>query len=151
MTETRAAADAPLRLLAEDADDLSVISAALQDAVLKIGDITFEPKARRLTLALNRFRWEKGVKRPERVRSGLQLNGVLKVQARNLRRDARNAVLSLLDVTFEPSGAPEDPGGAVILRFAGDGDMRAQVEALDVALADVSPPWPARRAPSHEA
>ena len=50
-------ADAPpLRLLAQDADDLAVLSAALQDAVAKIGDIAFEPSARRLTVAFNRFR-----------------------------------------------------------------------------------------------
>ncbi len=42
----------PLRLLAEDAEDLEVISAALQDAVAKVGDINFEPAARRLTIAL---------------------------------------------------------------------------------------------------
>jgi hypothetical protein len=146
MSETRA-----LRLLAEDVEDLKVISAALQDAVVKIGDIVFEPGARRLTLALNRFRWENGVKRPERVRAGLQLGGVLNVQSRKLRRDAKGAVVSLLDVTFEPSEAPENPGGAVVLRFAGDADLRATVELLDVALADVSDPWPARRAPVHEA
>jgi len=51
------AAPEPLRLLAQDADDLAVISAALQDAVARIGDIRFEASARRLTVALNRFRW----------------------------------------------------------------------------------------------
>ena len=55
MSETK-----PLRLLAQDADDLDVISAAVQDAVLKIGDIDYEPKAKRLTVALNRYRWEAG-------------------------------------------------------------------------------------------
>ena len=49
---------APLRLLAEDAEDLKVIAAALQDAVGKIGDISYEPGAQRLTLAFNRYRWE---------------------------------------------------------------------------------------------
>jgi hypothetical protein len=140
----------PLRLLAEDADDLKVLSAAVQDAVLKIGDIVYEPQGRQLTIALNRFRWENGVRRPERVRAGLQFGGVLNVRSRKLRRDAKGAVVSLLDVTFEPSGAAEDPGGAVILRFSGDADLRLEVEALDAALADVSAPWPARRAPAHE-
>ena len=69
------ATPAPLRLLAQDADDLAVISAAVQDAVCKVGDIAFEPKARRLTIAFNRYRWEAGG--GERVRSGLQLGGVL--------------------------------------------------------------------------
>ena len=40
----------PLRLLAEDADDLHIISAALQDAILRPVDIAWEPQARRVTL-----------------------------------------------------------------------------------------------------
>ena len=137
----------PLRLLAEDAQDLQIISAALQDAVLKVGDILHEPGPRRLTLVLNRFRWEAG--RRERVRAALQLGGVLEVQARRIRQDARAAVLSLLAVAFEPEGQPEDPGGWVVLTFAGGGDLRARVEALDAVLVDLSAPWPTPRAPRH--
>ena len=81
----------PLRLLAEDADDLRVISAALQDAVAKLGDIHWQAPARILTVALNRFRWEAGQR--ERVRAALQLGGVMSVQARKLRRDAPGAVV----------------------------------------------------------
>lgn len=134
-----------LKLLAEDADDLAVISAALQDAVAKIGDISYEPSRRRLTIGFNRFRWE--AKDGERIRSGLQLGGVMGVQSRRLRRDARDAVLSLLGVTFEPG---EAPGGVVVLTFAGGGELRAEVECLDAALADVSAPWPTPRRPAHE-
>jgi|SRR5215217_1847520 len=138
----------PLRLLAQDADDLSVISAALQDAVARIGDIAFEPSARRLTIAFNRYRWEAGGKTRERVRSGLQLGGVLSVQSRKLRRDARSAVVELLSLSFEPG---EAPGGAVVFTFAGGGDLRAEVECLEAVMADVSAAWPTPRAPAHEA
>ncbi|HYE45749.1 MAG TPA: DUF2948 family protein [Caulobacter sp.] len=134
-----------LKLLAEDADDLAVISAALQDAVAKVGDISYEPARRRLTIGFNRFRWE--VDGGERIRSGLQLGGVMLVQSRRLRREAREAVLSLLGVTFEPG---EPPGGVVVLTFAGGGELRAEVECLDAALADVSAPWPTPRRPAHD-
>jgi len=134
----------PLRLLAEDAEDLKVISAALQDAVAKIGDIRFEKSARRLTLAFNRFRWEKP---GERVRSALQLGGVETVQARNLRREAKGAVVSLLSVAFEPGDAP---GGVVSLTFAGGGALRCTVECIDAVLADISAPWPTKSTPAHE-
>ena len=137
----------PLRLLAQDAEDMKVIAAALQDAVAKVGDIRFEKTPRRLTIALNRFRWETVGATRERVRSALQLGGVLSVKARNLRRDAPRAVVELLTVDFEPG---EAPGGVVAMTFAGGGDLRCEVECLDVILADVSAPWPARRAPAHE-
>ena len=134
-----------LKLLAEDAEDLEVVAAALQDAVLKIGDISWEPKARRLTLAVNRYRW--GAEEPERVRAAVQVGSVLGVQARRLRRGASEAVVQLLTVTFEPG---EAPGGRLVFRFAGDADLAAQVECLDVVLADVSEPWAARSEPRHE-
>ena len=136
---------APLKLLAEDAEDLAVISAAMQDAVAKIGDIAFEPKARRLTVAFNRYRWEAGG--GARVRSALQLAGVLKVETRKIRRDAPEAVIEILAVTFEPGAAP---GGVVNISCAGGGDLRATVECVDAVLADVSQPWPTPRKPAHE-
>jgi hypothetical protein len=140
-----AAPPTPLRLLAEDAGDLQVISAALQDAVLKVGDIHWEPGTRRLTIELNRFRWETQ-DRTERVRAGLQIGCVLSVKARRIRRAAKDAVLELLALRFEPG---EAPGGRVVFEFADGGDISAEVECLDAVLADVSQAWPAKRAPSH--
>ena len=134
-----------LQLLAEDEEDLKVISAALQDAVARIGDIQYEAAGRRLTVGLNRFRWEAGKR--ERVRAGLQLGSVLSVQARRLRRGTPDAVVELLAVKFEPG---EAPGGAVTLTFAGGGDLRCEVECVDAVLADVSQPWPTKRAPGHK-
>jgi hypothetical protein len=136
---------APLRLLAQDADDLAIISAALQDAVAKVGDIEFEPKARRLTIAFNRYCWECGG--GQRVRSGLQLGGVMKVETRKIRRNAPSAVLEFLAMTFEPG---EAPGGVVTLSCAGGGDLRATVECIEAVLADLSKPWPTPREPAHE-
>jgi hypothetical protein len=136
----------PLRLLAEDAEDLGVIAAALQDAVAKIGDIQYEASARRLTIAFNRFRWEAGRRSRERVRSGVQFGGVLAVQARKLRRDAPNAVIELLTLGFE---AGEAPGGVITLTFAGGGDLKLDVECVDAVLSDVSQAWPARGVPEH--
>ena len=136
-----------LKLLAQDADDLSVISAALQDAIAKIGDIRWDASARTLTLACNRFRWEvAGKKKGERIRSALQLGDVTGVQARKLRRDAKGAVVELLSIAFEPG---EAPGGAVLLTFAGGGDLKVTVDCLDVVLADVSDAWSTPRRPGH--
>ena len=139
----------PLRLLAEDAEDLAVISAALQDAIAKVGDIAYEPSARLLTIALNRYRWEDegGRRGGHRIRSALQFGGVLSVQARRLKRDPKDAIVELLAIDFRPG---EAPGGEVLLSFAGDADLRVQVECLDAVLADVSRPWATPRAPRHQ-
>ncbi|MDB5460557.1 MAG: hypothetical protein JWO72_2298 [Caulobacteraceae bacterium] len=143
------AADTALVLLADDADHLQVISATLQDAVCTVGDISFEKASRRLTVSLNRFRWEAAAARSggQRVRAGLQLGGVLDVKAKRLRRDASKAILSLLAVSFEAGDAP---GGVVSLTFAGGGELRVEVECIDAVLADVSRPWPTPRRPAHD-
>ena len=138
---------APLRLLAEDADDLAVISAAVQDAVARVGDIEWDARRRRFTLALNRYRWEHpGALLGERVRAGLQFSSVINVKARNVRREPRDAVVELLAVSFE---AGDPPGGEIRLAFAGGGDLVLQVECIDAALADVSQPWPTPSTPTH--
>ena len=136
-----------LRLLAEDVDDLAVISAALQDAVARIGDIQWEPDHRRLTIAVNRFRWEAADGAHERVRAAVQLGGVMRVKARNLRPEAKDAVVQLLTVAF---AAGEPPGGVVTFAFADGADLAVEVECIDAALADLSAPWPTPHPPEHE-
>ncbi|WP_082496231.1 DUF2948 family protein [Brevundimonas sp. Leaf363] len=133
----------PLRLLAEDGEDLQIISAALQDAILRPVDIRWEKASRRVTVTLSRFCWECG---GERVRSALQFGDVEAVQSRDLPR-APDAPLLLLAVGFQPG---EAPGGDVILMFAGGGDMRIRVECLDAVLVDLSERWPASGEPAHD-
>ena len=132
----------PLRLLAEDAEDLHIISAALQDAILRPVDIVLEPGSRRVTLKLSRFCWECG---GTRVMAAMQFGDVIAVKSRRLPRLPESA-LELLAMEFAPD---EAPGGRVILMFAGGGDLRIDVECLDAVLTDLSERWPARLAPSH--
>lgn len=156
MTDARFedAGAAPLYLAAEDAEDLKIIAALVQDAVLPIGEMTFQPRHRRFALLLNRFRWEdrdaadRTGRAYERVRALLVVEGVLKVRTQGINRDQQDTVLSLLDLGFEPG---EDGAGRVILTLAGDGAVALEVEALGVSLKDVTRPYaaPSHRAPEH--
>ena len=136
-------------LAAQDGEDLQVISARLQDAVARLGDLVYLPKSRRFAALFNRFRWESGERLNLRVRSGLHFDGVLSVKSRNLKRGAPDAVVSLLAIRFTPKDEG-DPAGTVELVFAGGGSMMLEVECLDAGLADVSGEWAARGRPSHE-
>lgn len=147
-----------LKLAAEDAEDLEAISALLQDSVLQMGDLAFLPKARRFALVLNRYRWEAGTTggRGERIRSGLRVEEVVSAQATRLKQDAKDIVLSLLALTFEPEGGEPDAkaegaGGTLTLAFAGGGAIRLKVEALEVHLDDLTGAWPAKARPEHDA
>lgn len=141
-----------LRLIAEDADDLGVLSAAAQDALLRVGDLRFDRKARRFSAMVSRFRWEKanGAREAafERAAAVLAFEGVLGVKSRRVRLDAPDAVASLLSIQFDP--APEPPGGHVKLILAGDGEIALQVEVLDAVLFDSGAVWRTPRRPDHE-
>lgn len=141
---------APLRLLAEDSTDLEIIAAAAQDALLKMADVSYDKKARRFALMINRFRWEvaDGAGPYERVRAALSFEGVLGVRTRHVRQDAPEALASVLSVNFLP--AEEPPGGEVRIVLAGGGEVALDVECLDVTLVDMAQAWRTPRRPDHE-
>lgn len=141
----------PLRLLAEDAADLEIISAAVQDAVLKAENLKYDKKRHRFTLEVNRFQWEdaKTKKEPKhRVRSILAFDSVLGVKTRAISKADPDMVMSLLSITFSP--ADEPPGGKVSILFSGDGELALEVEALDVTLLDSGYEWVTRHTPDHD-
>ena len=139
-----------LTLAAEDAADLEIISARLQDAVAQMKDLVYLPKKRRFAALFNRFVWEADQKKGDlRVRTGLHFDGVLSVKSHKLKRGAPDAVVSLLAIQFTPKGG-EDPGGLVELVFAGGGALRIEVEVLDAGLTDLAGPWAAMGRPEHE-
>src|SRR5262245_215203 len=138
-----------LKLVALDKDDLDVVSTHLQDAVLKVGDVIWQPAERRLVLALNRFDWGctcDGSPDLRRCRSALRFERVGCFKARNVRPSDKDAILNLLAVEFAENDAP---GGVVILTFSGDAAMRLEVECLECELADLGPVWNARTRPQH--
>ncbi len=138
-----------LKLLAEDADGLGVIAAAVQDALVKPEDIKLDSRSRTFGLEINRFQWERAGKRMPffRSRAVLAFAGVQSVRSRAVSRDI-DAVHALIDVRFEPAAEP--PAGLLTLTFAGQTQIQLNVECLDVTLADIGPPWPTRRKPDHE-
>ena len=137
-----------LKLAAADAEDLEVLSARLQDAVLKLKNVSWQPRKRRFAAVVNRLQWESGGQ--TRVRAGLHFDGVLKVQSSKVKLGAGEAVVSILAVTFAANGG-EDPGGVIEIVLAGGGALRLTVECIDAELADISGPWAARGTPDHEA
>lgn len=138
----------PLRLMAQEMDDLPAISALVQDAALRAGDLGYDPAGRHFTLRMNRFCHEadKGV--PLRAPSVLRISCVTAVRMRGLDIRQTNLPLSLLDIAVE---ALEAPAAALTLRFAGavHRDIRIETECVDVLLLDLAAPRRARRTPEH--
>lgn len=149
-------ADRPLNVGAMDAEDLQVLASLAQDAVFPVTEMRWMPAKRQLALLVNRLRWEdvpaaERHNRPvERVRSVLVIDHVQAVASQGVDRNDKDTILSLLDITFE---AGSDADGHVVLTLAGDGAIRASVEALEVSLRDVTRPYraPSGKVPNHPA
>ncbi len=139
-----------LRLAAVDEEDLAVLSAFVQDAVLKVGDMLYLPKERRFALGMNRFTWEKaedGRRRDyERRRAALTFDRVQAVRTNAIDRSKPEAVLELLAVGFSSTDAP---AGKITLVFAGGGAVEIEVEVIAARLADLGSAWATRAKPDH--
>lgn len=142
----------PLKLIALDAEDLAVISAHVQDAVLKVAEIQYLPRERRLLVTMNRFNWETAENGGrgsdyERRRSILHFDQVTRVRHKNIKADLPDTVLNLLAVEFTEKDAPS---GMVTLVFSGDGAVQLDVECIEARLADIGGAWETRKRPTHD-
>lgn len=139
-----------LKLRAEEAADLEVVSAAVQDAVFTVQDAQWRKAARRFTIALQRFRWEASdaAGKGERVPAVLAVEGVLSVKARKVALGRPQAVASILSLQFEPAAEP--PGGVLVLVLAGGGEIAVEVECVDLVLGDIGDAREALARPDHD-
>ena len=144
-----------LKFRLDDQEDMKVASAHLQDALLRVGDIAYLPRNRRIALSANRFCWEdvagdvlrKG-KITRRVNCGFHFDHVTGVAAQNVDQSDPEALLYLLTMEFKPT---DDVSGEVKLTFAGGAALRISVECLEGAMADRGEPWLTDNQPKHEA
>ncbi|HWK66124.1 MAG TPA: DUF2948 family protein [Rhizobiaceae bacterium] len=141
-----------LKLVALDEEDLQIVSAHTQDAVMKVADLEYFPRDKRFVVAMNRFAWEEsGVgffkKRNERRRSVLHFESVGGVKTTGIARDKPEEVLSLLAIRFQPGDAP---AGEVELLFSGGAVIRLDVEYIEARMADLGAAWQASSRPVHE-
>jgi hypothetical protein len=140
----------PLKLLALDDEDLTVISAHMQDAVFRVADIDYQARTGHFSLVANRFDWEaadRSAKGFERSRSALCFKQVKAVRSIGFDRNAKDKVLSLLAVLFEKDG--EGPDGSVELVLAGGGSILLDVDCIEVQLADTGGTWETTLKPRH--
>lgn len=140
-----------LKLVGLDEADLAVMSAHMQDAVIRVGDIDFSPARRQFVVAANRFVWEdalgKRQKSFERRRAVLHFDCVVAVRTLGIDRRRPDDALSLLAIEYEPGAAA--PAGEIELVFAGDASIVLTVECIEMQLADQGGAWETRFRPKH--
>ena len=144
-----------LKLVALDKDDIEVVSAHVQDALVKVADIFWQPREHRFVMAVNRFDWMNAVdldglknKSPDyrRCRTALRFERVVSCKCRGLDQTGKDALLNLLAVEFAERDAP---GGIVTMTFSGGGAIRLEVECLEAELVDLGEVFSAMAYPHH--
>jgi hypothetical protein len=145
-------AGAALKLRAEDADDLAVLSACLQDALVPVRDLAYVPDQKIFVFVANRFRWERG-SRPEpgerqRILCAVTFSAVAGVSYRGFRRSDEDRILALLAIRAEAEGVGAT---AVLLEFSGHAAIRLEVARIECRAKDLGEPWPTPWHPRHDA
>jgi hypothetical protein len=142
-----------LKLVALDKDDIEVVSAHVQDAIVKIADIFWQPRDRRFVMALKRFDWMNAAdalknEAPDyrRCRTALRFERVISCKCRGLDHIGKDTLLNLLAVEFAERDAP---GGTVTMTFSGGGAIRLEVECLEAELVDLGEVFAAMACPDH--
>ena len=140
-----------LKLIARTEEDLRVVSAHLQDAIVNINDIANLKKNKILLLQLNRFMWEdveKGVfRKNKRIRTILKFENVLSVLSKNIDQRKRDKFLDFLAI--ETNTTPDNNYEMKII-FAGDSIIRIISEAIEVTLDDQGEAWDTKNKPKHK-
>ena len=138
-----------IKFIVLDEEDLEVVSAHVQDAVVKTADVVWRPQEKRVVIGLNRFDWEgaqNGDPEYHRRRAALRFERVLGCKCRDIDPAGKDTVLNLLAVEFSEKDAPS---GTITLTFSGGKALRLEVECLEAELADLGPSWDAYGCPSH--
>jgi hypothetical protein len=136
-----------IKLVALDKDDLAVISAHLQDAVLRVEDLAYLPRERCFVVGLRRFDWEAPEReKPRRRLAALQFKRVTAVRRQKVDPARQKDVLNLLAVDFVET---EAPSGRIMLVFSGGAAIELTVECIEAQLNDLGPVWEASSRPVH--
>jgi hypothetical protein len=153
------AAGQRVRLKAASAEDLEVLAACLQDAVVRLRDMTWLAKERRFVFIGTRFQWEREPEAPlppeagedasfaqggplySRVHCGVAFDKVTAVKSRNLDPKRREQLLNLLTIKSD--------GAAIRLIFSAGVEIRLETAGLAAYLEDLGEAWPTQWRPSH--
>ena len=144
-----------LRLKAQDKEDLTIISAYIQDAVTVVADFNYSPKSRIFAMMLNRYLWEEnkiaatedGSKTCHRIRTGCHFEDILSVTSQNIPQEDKKHVLELLAIETLPL---ENGNIAIDLIFAADAVIRLEAEVIEAQMKDIGAPYPATCHPKHK-
>ena len=140
-----------LKLIAKTEEDLRVVSAHLQDAIVNVSDVANLKKNKIFLMQLNRFMWEdveKGVfRKNKRIRTILKFENVIKAYSKNINQSKGNKFLDFLAIE---TNQIIDNNYEMKIVFAGDSIIKIIAEAIEVTLDDQGEAWDTKNKPKHK-
>lgn len=139
----------PLRMIAEDNDDLQVIAACLQDALIPLSGMEYDEEKGIFSLVANRFCWEchpetlEGNSYYARVSAGLSFHQVTEIKKKDLNLQNRNELVNLLTIH-------DGEENSIHLIFSGGSEIRLKVDKIACHFKDMDEPYHTCNRPSHE-
>lgn len=138
----------PLKLIAKDLEDLQIVAAHLQDALLPLMSMTYDPKTKVFRALANRFCWEHGEQNYGdeslyfRTHTGIEIHNVTRVLHKNFSFKGGQRTYNLLTLLHPDKQS-------IHLVFSGDSEIRVEIDEMHVLLGDIHHPWPTKKRPTH--
>lgn len=139
----------PLRMIAEDEDDLQIIAACLQDALVPLSGMDYDEEMGKFHLVANRFCWEcapeilEGDSFYQRVPTGLAFHHVTEIKKKDLNLQSKSELVNLLTIH-------DGDTNSIHLIFSGGAEIRLTVDKISCHLKDMDEPYHTCNKPCHE-
>jgi hypothetical protein len=140
-----------IKLIGKNKEDLKVISAYIQDSLVKVGDMGFLKKNRIFLVLVNRFMWENAEKdrksKNKRIRCALKFEGILKVKSKNINQKNKSQSLEFLAIECNDV---LDGNYEIFFFFAGGGMLTLISEFVEINMHDIGESWIVKHIPKHK-
>lgn len=133
-----------LKLIAQDDEQLTIISSLVQDSIIKSNEMGYDKKTKRFALLMNRYRHEE--ENPSRIRTAIHFDYVDSVKSVGIDKETNDDILVLLAIRFE---AKSKPSGSIFLEFSNNKSITFDVESIEAFLTDMGEPWKIPNKPVH--
>ena len=134
-----------LKLIAQDDEQLTIISSLAQDSIIKSNEMGYDKKTKRFALLMNRYRHEE--ENPSRIRTAIHFDYVDSVKSVGIDKETNDDILVLLAIRFE---AKSKPSGSIFLEFSNNKSITFDVESIEAFLTDMGGPWKIPNKPVHD-
>ena len=134
-----------LKLIAQDDEQLTIISSLAKDSIIKSNEMGYDKKTKRFALLMNRYRHEE--ENPSRIRTAIHFDYVDSVKSVGIDKETNDDILVLLAIRFE---SKSKPSGSIFLEFSNNKSITFDVESIEVFLTDMGEPWKIPNKPVHD-